>query len=92
MRRGLETLGVVLILAVCWMSIARLSAKSYSASASVSIHIERPEEDTAAAPDPGPELAATPAALDPIPGMDRTTVTLREGGRETVLHTQTPQI
>ena len=93
MRRGLETFGVIAIVAVSWFSIARLHAGSATATAQVSIII--PERDAA------PEAAAGPAELLPVvvrsqmaaaPGSVFTTTRRDSRGRSTVVHTEIPQI
>ena len=91
MHRGLETLGAVMVLAVGWMSISRLQAGSTTATAMVSIRIPE-QQDSAVEPDAGLEPLA---ALPPTPAQDiahTTTTTVRHGGRNTVLHTQIPEI
>ena len=91
MRRGLETLGVIMVVAVSWISISRLQAGSVSATAQVTIIIPE-QRETAQEPSTGLDLVATmpqaPATATPV----RTTMRISRGGRATVLHTQIPQI
>ena len=96
MRRGLESIGVILILAVSWISICRLYAGSASVTAQVSIIIpERPhaaaamEPNAGAVPSPAPEMLA---ALPSLPATQEQTITVRRQGRLTVLHTAIPEL
>jgi hypothetical protein len=96
MRKGLEALAVAAVLAMSWISISQLRAAS--ASASVSIHIERPDDraggpaDSFRAADQPARVSLAAARPAPAPGMAQSTVTVRRRGHDTVLHTRTPEI
>ena len=85
MRRGLELLGVLTVLAVSWYSIAQLRAGS-SATAQISIYIpDHPREGAGSAR--AEALAALPQG--DFPGLDHSAAVVRRGRRDTVLHTYT---